>query len=548
MQLNLTRLWRSRNFDELVGQDLVVKLIKNSLYRNFFFPVYLLSGTHGCGKTSMGRLFATALNCSELKNFQNNPKVVKLPCLNCYSCNAMQKGEHPDFIEIDAASHTGVDNMRKIIESSAYVPVLGSKKVFLIDEAHMLSKAAFNALLKVLEEPPKAAIFMLATTDPHKILDTVKSRCFQLLFQPVEPSVIAEHLSNICIKENIKFDSEALYQIALSSEGSIRDSINILERLRLANSIITKKLVLETLGFIDENKLLSILSACIVKDTQKLLNLLKQFNIEKFDASLTWKKLVQLLRTLIWTNQNISNYNINYTNQDNLKNIASKVSLESLLNMLEVCYKYEGYLQKSSASSIILESLFLTLALSSSSSLKKNLTDNISSNNFSQDIIKTNDISSIVSNYDCDKYWLEFLKELGKLNDSLVVSIFKQSKYKKFDKDNCLIIIELPSKLEFFEEELNSSKKIWQPILNKCYNKEIKLKVEFNVKESFKSINNLSNKTTDLDNNKKVITKPISYSLKNEKTLDFSIKDKWPKVNLLLKYFPGIITEVKESQ
>ena len=171
---------------KLVGQPLVVRLVKNSLYRNLIFPVYLLIRYSWLWKTSVARIFAAALNCDALEQFQKNPQNQQLPCLACASCQAMQAMNHPDFIEIDAASHTGVDNVRAIIDAASFVPVLGKKKIYLIDEAHMLSKAAFNAFLKILEEPPISVVFMLATTDPHKILETVTSRCFQLFFEPIE--------------------------------------------------------------------------------------------------------------------------------------------------------------------------------------------------------------------------------------------------------------------------------------------------------------------------------------------------------------------------
>lgn len=178
--LNLTRKWRSKQFDQVVGQDLSVKILKNSLYKGYLFPVYLFSGQHGCGKTSVARIFASAINCELLSTFQKDPQSTKIPCLICASCKAMGGNNHPDFFEIDAASHTGVDNIRMIIDSSSLLPLMGKTKIYLIDEAHMLSKAAFNAFLKILEEPPASVVFILATTDIDKIIDTVKSRCFQL--------------------------------------------------------------------------------------------------------------------------------------------------------------------------------------------------------------------------------------------------------------------------------------------------------------------------------------------------------------------------------
>ncbi len=148
MTVHLARKWRSKNFNELVGQDLSVRLLKNSLFKKAFFPAYLFSGLRGSGKTSMGRIFAAAVNCQQLDDFIQAPQTIILPCGTCISCKALFAGQHPDFIEIDAASHTGVDNMRLIIESASMLPTLARKKIYLIDEAHMLSKAAFNAALK----------------------------------------------------------------------------------------------------------------------------------------------------------------------------------------------------------------------------------------------------------------------------------------------------------------------------------------------------------------------------------------------------------------
>src|SRR5579863_10403001 len=148
VSLNLSRKWRSQNFDQIIGQDLSVRILKNSLYLGHYFPVYLFAGQRGCGKTSTARVFAAAVNCAALSDFQKDPKKAVIPCLECPSCCAMRDGNHPDFIEIDAASHTGVDNIRSIIESSSLLPLMGRKRVYLIDEAHMLSKAAFNAALK----------------------------------------------------------------------------------------------------------------------------------------------------------------------------------------------------------------------------------------------------------------------------------------------------------------------------------------------------------------------------------------------------------------
>ncbi|MFH1644148.1 MAG: DNA polymerase III subunit gamma/tau [bacterium] len=194
--LNLARKWRPKTFNEIVGQNIPIKTLLNGLYLKKFFPVYLFAGQRGCGKTSSARIFAAAINCQNLKKFQEDPKE-KIPCLECESCQPMLKNNHPDFIEIDAASHTGVDNVRQILENSSYMPLAGNKKIYLIDEAHMLSKAAFNAFLKVLEEPPSTVLFILATTEIHKIPETVLSRCFQVIFRPINSDDLKKHLINL---------------------------------------------------------------------------------------------------------------------------------------------------------------------------------------------------------------------------------------------------------------------------------------------------------------------------------------------------------------
>ena len=194
--LNLARKLRPKNFDQIVGQSLSVRILKNGLYLNTFFPVYLFSGQRGCGKTTSARVFAAAINCQKLSDFQGNPKQ-PIPCYECNSCINMVAGKHPDFIEIDAASHTGVDNVRQIIESSSFMPLMGRKKIYLIDEAHMLSKAAFNAFLKILEEPPATVLFILATTDIQRIIDTVRSRCFQIFFSSIAEVDLVNYLEEM---------------------------------------------------------------------------------------------------------------------------------------------------------------------------------------------------------------------------------------------------------------------------------------------------------------------------------------------------------------
>ncbi len=262
----LAQKWRSQTFDDVVGQDLSVKILKNSLYRETLFPVYLFAGQRGCGKTSMARIFASALQCEKYTQFQKDPQTC-MPCTTCPTCCAVREGSHPDVIEIDAASHTGVENIRGLIDAAMFFPALGKWKVYVIDEAHMLSRAAFNALLKILEEPPRHVIFILATTDYSKIIDTVRSRCFQMFFDPIDQRAVVKRLQQICIAENITYDDSALAIIAQHCEGSLRDAITLLERVSFAYAHITPQDVYTTLGIASDELVKNIWQAIIAAHT-----------------------------------------------------------------------------------------------------------------------------------------------------------------------------------------------------------------------------------------------------------------------------------------
>ena len=196
----LARKYRPTNFQEVVGQDHVVKALSNSITQDRIHQAYLLAGTRGVGKTTIARILAKCLNCQSEENPVTNP------CDTCNACEEIKVGRHLEFLEIDAASRTGVDDMRDLIENVQYKPVNGKYKIYLIDEVHMLSKASFNALLKTLEEPPEHVVFIFATTDPEKIPKTVLSRCLQLNLKTVSHDVLQEHLKSIVTKEAISND------------------------------------------------------------------------------------------------------------------------------------------------------------------------------------------------------------------------------------------------------------------------------------------------------------------------------------------------------
>src|ERR1043166_6827892 len=223
--LVLARKYRSNNFDELIGQEHIAQTLKKAIDSGRIAHAYLFCGTRGTGKTSTARILAKCLNC------ENSDKPTSKPCGKCESCLAIARGDDIDVIEIDAASNTGVDNVRDLIANSQFMPARSRFKVYIIDEVHMLSKAAFNALLKTLEEPPEHVKFILATTEPEKVLPTIQSRCQRYDFRNIPTREIAEHLKEICKQEKIKADEDSLLLVARAGAGSMRDSLSLLDRL-----------------------------------------------------------------------------------------------------------------------------------------------------------------------------------------------------------------------------------------------------------------------------------------------------------------------------
>ncbi len=357
-ELNLTRKWRSKNFQEVIGQSLAIRILQNSLYLKQFFPVYLFAGQRGCGKTSTARIFAAAVNCARLAEFQQDPRKVSIPCLTCPSCLAMSKSQHPDFIEIDAASHTGVDNVRNIIDASSFLPLLSSKKIYLIDEAHMLSKAAFNAFLKILEEPPMSVIFILATTDMQKILETVKSRCFQIFFDPVDTQVITDHLEKICSVENIPADTTGLAVIAQEAGGSVRDAINLLEQVRFATKKISKESVLSILGHIDESALFELFEKIVSQDVHELLQFCS--SLEKYELSIEylWAQLTELVYDAILIQYHVSARRFIDLPLD-MKQSIEKISIVHLIRLFGILCSQEQNLARTTKKLRFLEMVLL---------------------------------------------------------------------------------------------------------------------------------------------------------------------------------------------
>ncbi len=361
--INLARRLRPQKFSQIIGQEIPVRMLKNSLYMNKFFPVYLFAGQRGCGKTSTARVFAAAVNCDQFLTFQQNPAQADIPCLTCPSCLAMQRSAHPDFIEIDAASNTGVDNVRQLIETAAYVPLQGRKKVYLIDEAHMLSKAAFNALLKILEEPPVSVLFMLATTELHKIPQTVLSRCFQLSFPALEQQAFTGYLQEVCRQEKIDIEDTALAILIEETDGSARDALNLLEQVRFLESPVTEASIRKTLGKLSIAVLLDILEAIVNNAPATIISLLQQGSLQGTNPQATWDLFVNAVKTLLWLKYTpilVANEFLQY--QTRFEHLAAACSHNRLLAIMQLLWDQEHIFLQTSKKAAFLEFLFLQLA------------------------------------------------------------------------------------------------------------------------------------------------------------------------------------------
>ncbi len=260
----LARKWRPKSFAELYGQEHVVKALASALGTGRLHHAYLLTGTRGVGKTTIARILAKSLNCVN--------GVTATPCGVCPSCTDVDAGRFVDLLELDAASNTGIDNMREILDNARYAPTVGRYKVYLIDEVHMLSKAAFNSMLKTLEEPPEHVKFVLATTDPQKIPVTVLSRCLQFNLKALSPAVIVSRLEEILNAEKIAFDQVALQQIARAAKGSMRDALSVLDQaIAHGAGEVRADAVRSMLGSVETEHVFRIVDALLADDGAALL-------------------------------------------------------------------------------------------------------------------------------------------------------------------------------------------------------------------------------------------------------------------------------------
>ena len=325
----LARKYRPRSFDTLVGQAHVVQALKNALDQKRLHHAYLFTGTRGVGKTSLARILAKSLNCEK--------GISSTPCGTCSACTDIDQGRYVDLIEVDAASNTQVDNMRDLLDNAQYAPTQGQFKIYIIDEVHMLSKSAFNAMLKTLEEPPEHVKFILATTDPQKVPVTVLSRCLQFNLKQMSSASISEYLEKILKEEAINYEINAIYLIAKSANGSMRDALSILDQgIAYCGGTIEEATIKKMLGAIDQSYLFNLTHAVIDQDGSKVIEIAKQMDERNlsFDAALN--DLANLIQMISVAQAIPESLEASYLERDQVIALTKKISAEQLQLLYQI--------------------------------------------------------------------------------------------------------------------------------------------------------------------------------------------------------------------
>ncbi len=461
--------YRPESFTELIGQEAIAATLKQALLTNRIAPAYLFCGPRGTGKTSSARILASSLNC-----IKNNAPTSE-PCGKCNLCKSIKEGTSLDIIEIDAASNTGVENIRELIERSKFAPVQARWKVYVIDECHMLSTAAFNALLKTLEEPPMRVVFILATTDPQRVLPTIVSRCQRFDFRRIALKDLIKHLQVIAEKEKIEIELEAIKLIAQRSQGGLRDAESMLDQLSLLPPPITTDSVWNLLGVVPEEKLINLVDNLIKKEIVEIIQNIREILDSGKDPMAILQGLTSILRDLVLITaapERTDLLSISKTCGAKLHTLKAEVKLTSLLNWQAKLKGAELQLRQSMQPRLWLEVLILgilseeeivtksmqtknTPTIQNGNVLKPKSNDNELKENNQKEIIKQ---SSNIKN-DTESLWEEILSRLELPSTRMLLS--QQAKLTKIDTKKAVIQVSnnwismVQSRSTLLEEAIN---------------------------------------------------------------------------------------------
>ena len=488
MHQSLYRKYRPANFDEVADQKVIIQTLKNAIKNDTLSHAYLFAGPRGTGKTSIAKILAKMVNCESLENYN--------PCNKCVNCTQYNNNQAVDIIEIDAASNNGVDEIRELKSKIGLVPASGKYKIYIIDEVHMLSTGAFNALLKTLEEPPKHAIFILATTDPHKIPLTILSRCQRFDFKKLSLEQMMNRLEYVVEKENIQIEKDALEEIAYLSDGGMRDALSLLDQATAyTDTLITSSDIHEINGTITDNELKEFVNNILTNNTELIFKTIDKYNSDGKDFFKLTEEIINYLRNVM-IYKNVPNY-FESTKEYNLD-----ITLDKTMSFIKV-FNDALYDMKNALN----VKLLFELAIIKLLNVDNNVVDNkkivkneikIEENPIDNKLnLKEIRINNTLCNFN-KKDYLEFKSTIDNINSiSNIYSLIKKGLIKAYGNkyfiivfDNKTDIDEFNSKLKeidnFFLDELD---KIIKGIAVDTSEWEI-IKTEFNNKtKEYKFIN-----------------------------------------------------------
>ncbi len=433
----LYRKYRPKNFSEVVGQNVIVQTLKNSIINNSINHAYLFSGPRGTGKTSMAKIFANTVNCENIVNGEK--------CNNCVFCT---QNKSDDIMEIDAASNNGVDEIRELRNKVSLVPSVGKYKVYIIDEVHMLTVGAFNALLKTLEEPPAHAIFILATTEPHKIPLTILSRCQRFDFKKIPENVIFDRLNDIANKENINITKEAIMEIALTCDGGMRDAISMLDQAHSYNSeIIDVDIINAINGNISETDISNLISYILDKDLTSSYELIEKYVAEGKSLIKISEKLLLGFRNILLYKNAEEYFKNKISNTEFIKNISQEIDNKAFLKIIMIINDKISLMKKNDNPKLILEIMFIELLNYNENDVsvkeKKEIEikpkiEESAKETFASDILKTSKSKNQEVNPNLINSDDDFIKQIDKLkliriNNTLAK--FNKKEYLKISKE-----------------------------------------------------------------------------------------------------------------
>ena len=445
MHQSLYRKYRPANFDEVADQKVIIQTLKNAIKNDTLSHAYLFAGPRGTGKTSIAKILAKMVNCESLENYN--------PCNKCVNCTQYNNNQAVDIIEIDAASNNGVDEIRELKSKIGLVPASGKYKIYIIDEVHMLSTGAFNALLKTLEEPPKHAIFILATTDPHKIPLTILSRCQRFDFKKLSLEQMINRLNYVVKQENIQIEKDALNEIAVLSDGGMRDALSLLDQATAyTDSLITLSDIHEINGTITDNELKEFINNILSNNTELIFKTIDKYNSDGKDFYKLTEEIINYLRNVM-IYKNVPNY------FDSTKEYDLNIDLDKTMSFIKV-FNNALYDMKNAINVKLLFELAIInlLNVKSNNEISKNdqkiesKADEKVTNN-KQNIVEIR-INNTLCNFN-KKDFLEFKSTIENIKSiSNIYSLIKKGLIKAYGSNYFIIVYDNDSDISEFNSKL----------------------------------------------------------------------------------------------